>query len=485
MLQSLTATLSRLRDVREIGEAIVNELRLLIDYHTCRVYLVDGHEARPIAFRGDLGSADGAAIEPPPVRLGEGITGYVAATGEPLLVENALDSLFAAQIPGTERVDESVVAAPLRDGTRIVGVVFLSKLGVGQFDEDDLRLLEVLSGHVGVVLDNARLYEQTKREAENARAWLEFADALSAAEGLEAMCAEAVKRVAGLLEVEKCALWLQEEPSGAFVCAAADGYAGDPDAEPVIAKPVPREEGDRLLGDRKTPFVLTIEELRTFAGSAQGLKLRPVACAPLPPGFGVRGWISVREPNDDLSRFTDTRLRLLDGMAYRVSMALQRRALVQQLQESADGANALLEFSRALAHSRDEADALRRSAALVATILEMQRAYVLLEDAISGDLYAGARFGTDDDHELRFPGPAVRDLLLARDGAFVLSTDEIDRALGAKRAIVPVAVARLSLPGGRLGCLVVAARDPGCEFDERSLWLLEGMAYQATLALSR
>src|SRR5262249_21870116 len=62
MLQSLTATLSRLRDVREIGEAIVNELRLLIDYHTCRVYLVDAQEARPIAFRRDLGSVDGAAI---------------------------------------------------------------------------------------------------------------------------------------------------------------------------------------------------------------------------------------------------------------------------------------------------------------------------------------------------------------------------------------------------------------------------------------
>ena len=54
MLQSLAGKLNRLNDVREIGEAIVDELRLLIDYHNCRVYVVEGDDLVPIAFRGDL-----------------------------------------------------------------------------------------------------------------------------------------------------------------------------------------------------------------------------------------------------------------------------------------------------------------------------------------------------------------------------------------------------------------------------------------------
>ena len=54
MLQSLGARLNRLNDVREIGEAIVDELRLLVDYHSCRVYVVDGNDLLPIAWRGDV-----------------------------------------------------------------------------------------------------------------------------------------------------------------------------------------------------------------------------------------------------------------------------------------------------------------------------------------------------------------------------------------------------------------------------------------------
>src|SRR5581483_10971902 len=47
-------------------------------------------------------------------------------------------------------------------------------LGLNQFDEDDVRLLEVLAGHAAVAVENARLYESARREAESATALLEF-----------------------------------------------------------------------------------------------------------------------------------------------------------------------------------------------------------------------------------------------------------------------------------------------------------------------
>ena len=63
MLQSLAGKLNRLNDVREIAGTIASELRLLIDYHNCRVVLRDGDELRPIAFIGDfdarVGHGDG------------------------------------------------------------------------------------------------------------------------------------------------------------------------------------------------------------------------------------------------------------------------------------------------------------------------------------------------------------------------------------------------------------------------------------------
>ena len=54
MLQSLSGKLSRLNDVAQIGLTIADELRLLVDYHNCRVFLRDDDDLVPVAFRGDL-----------------------------------------------------------------------------------------------------------------------------------------------------------------------------------------------------------------------------------------------------------------------------------------------------------------------------------------------------------------------------------------------------------------------------------------------
>src|SRR5258708_18729388 len=93
------------------------------------------------------------------------------------------------------------------------------------------------------------------------------------------------------------------------------------------------------------------------------------ACARLPEGLGVRGWVALREPSEDPSVFTDDRLRLLDGMAYRLSMALQKSALYREQQESAQIASALLEFARALVEA--DGDVHERIVEGAATILDV------------------------------------------------------------------------------------------------------------------
>ena len=82
MLQSLSGKLNRLNDVREIGDEIASELRSLIDYHNCRVFVVDGEELVPVAFRGEfVVETVSLPLELLRTKIGTGITGRCAETG--------------------------------------------------------------------------------------------------------------------------------------------------------------------------------------------------------------------------------------------------------------------------------------------------------------------------------------------------------------------------------------------------------------------
>jgi len=147
MLHSLAPRLNRLSDSERIGEAITAELRTLIDYHNCRIYLLhpDGRTLWPVAFRGALTEYEGETYEELVTTVGEGITGHVAATGESFYTPNALEVPWAVQIEGTSEIVESILAVPMDYDDRCIGVIVLSNLGYDGFDEQDQRLPELLA----------------------------------------------------------------------------------------------------------------------------------------------------------------------------------------------------------------------------------------------------------------------------------------------------------------------------------------------------
>ena len=333
MLQSLAGKLNRLNDVRQIGEVIADELRLLIDYHNCRVSVIEGDEVVPIAFRGELLSRSGERVDFPRTRIGEGITGHVAESAEPLLVPNTLECEYAVMIPGTHMIEESQIAVPLRYGARVIGVVAISKLGVGQFDEDDVRLLEVLAGHASVALENARLYEAQRREAGHLKALLEYTGAISEAETPDAIGAETVRAAARILGDKKCALWLPGE-NGDFQIAAHTDYDSDPTLLPVLSISIPTAAVRAVVGDRSGPFLVTAEEATAIMPPPEGLSWPNLAIAPLRNDGKLEGFIAVREPTTDSEHTVEEILRLLRGISDQAAVALERARSYENLEET-------------------------------------------------------------------------------------------------------------------------------------------------------
>ena len=346
MLQSLGGKLNRLNDVRQIGTVIATELRSLIDYHNCRVSLVEGEDVIPIAFVGQFTSE---TIEPMALlacKVGQGITGRVAQTGESLLIGDAANCEFARMLPGTDTIDESQVVVPLTYSTRIIGVIVISKLGLDQFDEDDVRLLEVLAGHAAVALENASLYEEARREAERATALLEFSRELATAEGMEDVLARIVELSARALESPCASVWLQGAAHDELTVRATHGYSE-----------LERERLSRMRFDHTStrsflegaePFVVSEEQREAIMGPENVGFGRPFVVAPIALDGGRFGCIAVAPPND--AEFTERQLRLLAGIAHQAKLALTNAGNFRSLERT------FLETVEALANALEAND---------------------------------------------------------------------------------------------------------------------------------
>ncbi len=164
-IQDLSARLSRIQDVRGIGETIVAEARSLIAYDTVRVYRVD-HESgwcEPIAFQGVfLGRSD-----PEPellrVKIGEGLTGWVAVHGEPLLLGDAhTDS--RSLIVGDTSAPESMLVVPMVYEGNVRGIVVVSRSGRDRFGPEDETTLSIFAGTAAQALVNAERLEQLRTQ---------------------------------------------------------------------------------------------------------------------------------------------------------------------------------------------------------------------------------------------------------------------------------------------------------------------------------
>jgi diguanylate cyclase (GGDEF)-like protein len=336
MLQRLGGQLNRLNDLSEIGSAVTDELRKLIDYHNCRVYVLEGEELRPIGFRGDGCEDCRRGLENLSCRLGFGVTGTAAARGETLLVRNARDCEFAQVVPGTDMVDESLLAVPLHYGARVTGVIVVSKLGADQFPDDDVRMLEVLASHASVAVENARLYDTARREAANAKEQLAVANALLAfsrevatADELDDVLDLVVRRAAAIVDAPRASIWLQEAPQSELRALAFHGY--EPEDESRLREVrVGASATERLLPGEVV--VLSAEELSALDGVPAELSSPAFAFAL----FRVEerwGCLVVNAPDGE-EGFSEQKLRLLAGLSHQAKLALANARSFTRLRQT-------------------------------------------------------------------------------------------------------------------------------------------------------
>ena len=323
MLQSLSGKLNRINDVREIGEEIAAELRSLIDYHNCRVFVVDGTDLVPVAFLGGLSTnVKSLSLDLLRIKVGMGVTGRCAELGESIVVGDAANSEVGQQIVGTPAIEESLLAVPLRYGSQVVGVIVVSKLGLDQFDEDEVRLLEVLAGHAAVAIENARLFEAARREAESATALLGFGRELATLVERDDIVARVTSLSAEILGCKQTSFYFERD--GLLWLEAETGHPRE-----LTAELSTRKLSVEALRRDSDPYIAVPAEYEPVIG-AGGVPGGRYAVAP----FDVDGRVGCIVALVEREDFGERELRLLGGVAHQAKLAIANASSYEGLERT-------------------------------------------------------------------------------------------------------------------------------------------------------
>ena len=339
---------SELATINSVGEAISAQLQVepllaLVGEKTREAFEADiayvallDEEAEQIDF--PYYAENGAVAPQEPLAIGQGLTSRVLERRQALLLNREADwDALGQRGEGTRA--RSWLGVPILAGERAIGVISVqSTAQEGRFSNADATLLSTIAANVGVAVQNARLYNETRRRADEMAALADVGRQMSATLELSVVLELIAERAQTLLAADTSAVYLpaSDDPD-TFRANVAIGEI----AEQLRADPIHRGRG--IIGDTITTGTAELvnhpwsdPRARHIEGTQDEVEDRLMA-APLLVRGEVAGVLAVwRSAGGKL--FTTADLNFLAGLSQHAAIALENARLFAQAQESREAA---------------------------------------------------------------------------------------------------------------------------------------------------
>jgi len=154
-------TLASTLDLQKILETIMEKISDFLHPDTWSLLMLD-EKTEELYFEIAIG-AGAHNLKDLRLKMGEGIAGWVAQHGEPVLVEDVkIDSRFSPKFDEVTQMNtQSVVCVPIKGREKVLGVIELVNcLWKGSFKKEDIPVLKNLADYVAIALENARYVQR-------------------------------------------------------------------------------------------------------------------------------------------------------------------------------------------------------------------------------------------------------------------------------------------------------------------------------------
>ena len=234
-LNRFSLAISQAKSLQQVYTSARREILSMVEATGMSVVLVDlKAQTLSWAYGFEYGTeVDLSGIGPLPI--GQGFSGHVIRTGEPLLINEQLEQKQTELGSFTVGVASNAwLGVPLKVSDELIGVLAVENGDdPNAFTERDMHLLQTMAGPLAISIENELLLEQTQaalRVQSQQSLWLrtaaEVAAAASGMQNMAALIQAAVDLIPERFNLYYAGLFLIEESTGYAVLRAGTGEAG-------------------------------------------------------------------------------------------------------------------------------------------------------------------------------------------------------------------------------------------------------------------
>ncbi len=356
-LAEVNREITSILDVDTLLQRVGSIIQETFGYHRVNVGLIEGED---LVLRARLGEG-GEPLNVLRMKVGqEGIMGWVAGTGEPLLVEDVSQEprYLPSPAPEAERT-RAELAVPIILGGKVLGVLDVQSTTRGIFGEEDLGLLQTLAGHLAVALGNAQLYNEATRRLQEQVALLNISASVSSTLQLEVVVQRVAQSMVEAINAAACSIstWDQEAHTVTLLAehtvrgAGSEGWGGE------IGKEVSLEDYPATAQVLQTGEPLLVNVSDPAAGAAERALLgdyeaRSLLMLPLRARDQVIGLVElyVEEEEREYSR---QEIAFCEALANQAGLAIENARLYEQARQERDVVELLYQAGHELSTATD------------------------------------------------------------------------------------------------------------------------------------
>jgi GAF domain-containing protein len=332
-LYALSAVISQSLDLGDVLNSALEKTLEVLEIETGGIYLLDEDSAvlNLVAQRGfDRDFVKGIDK----LKLGEGFSGHVALSNEPLLIADvAADPRLTREVV-REAGLKSAAIFPLSSKGKVLGTFFTIVRETREFSDQDIQLLTAIGQHIGVAIENARLYEDAKNQLAQRTALQKTTSAIASTLELNDLLNLIIQHATALLQADGGMINLVDWESRRDEVVAATGsatmtlgYGSSLDNS---------LSGWATLHNQPTISIDVRSDNRvdpTAHSYIQEKDMRSAAVAPLAFKGQVIGTLVVAATQGGKEVFHQSDLDLLVAFANQAAIAIENARLYEQAQE--------------------------------------------------------------------------------------------------------------------------------------------------------